>query len=276
MNTFARIQNQNECHRCKFFRRCPHLPELTRPKVGITTPPRPWDGSHVVVPITTAQLAAILNNSGGFTRGDDLFSLSPLTSPESTPPSTRPPSPASIPIVPTHTRTAADPSQQEQTRKPKSQGRRQRSAKGAAGLGTALPTLKVDRSTPPQSPASSVGEGKRKQRFKSQSRRQRKVQRAAHQDTAFGDAPLPPGAHEKYFGAAEAAYTSWDTAREAEVTSTGFTSQDFARKDAPLDWTRTYRLGELVGPDSNYKLRLQEWDGKYVIILNEFLVCPDS
>lgn len=232
-------------------------------QLGISLPVRPWDGSHVVVPITKAQLAALLAESLEEDRDDDLFSLSPLTSPDPTPPPSRPSSPGV-----NHADLAPPASPVNLTGYDSTPPSSRPSSPGVSHADLAPPRTQPSSpvnltgydSTPPssRSPSPSGDQVRRKRRAKAQGHGRRKLQRAANQAAAFGDAAVPVGAQEKYTKSAEPIYTALHTAY-SKVTATAFTGLNVS----PIDTKRAYTLEELVGENARHRLALRDWDGRY-------------
>ncbi|PPR04543.1 hypothetical protein CVT26_002510 [Gymnopilus dilepis] len=229
-----------------------------------------WTGLYTVSSDAAIQLDSLLK--AAFLKPeanppDDLFDLSPLTSPESSAPST--------PSTSRSTTASHSPSLQRMGAGPPcspsshiSHGITSAPSPANATTPSSHPfsaellAAKLDAvaqariKKPRPSRALTKAQKKRKVAQKARCRDIRKKQRLDASEASYSNRTPPGDARERYRGAAEPIFMSTNTKR-AKVAGTGFVGLD--RGSFP---SGVVFLDDLVGEGSKYKFLLQKWDGR--------------
>ena len=224
------------------------------PEQGIHSPPG-WSGRRIEIANQDFDFAnavkAELERQESTWPANNLFSLSPLTTPESTPPSSpkmmtydSPLSPALTPISDLRHNSAHGPdmslaSSHCPTTEP-----------------LEIPALPLPLPAIGDQTFTAAHPVERKRRKTTRSNLTRKKKRLHAKEENFGLATPRPEAYDKHLSAAQPLQTNLK-AVDIRATKTGYTGLNHKVQEQSA-----IALEDLIGPDSVWKFKLQKWDGK--------------
>ena len=109
-----------------------------------------------------------------------------------------------------------------------------------------------------------------KDRKRAKARANRQEKRKREQAARFGGPAVREKARQKYAKLASLHFNDLDLG-EAEATSTAYTA-----RDDRVRIFETYTLEELIGKDSDWEFTLKKWDGKYVPLISCCIPTPKT